>query len=672
MSLTASHWHANPLNPPSLAPSLQESTTTPEFDPPSKIRNNACGVHLDVQLDRTIFVAAGDVNGHVVVNVRKREGVKIGRIEVDVVGFEETTAKSQSHRRLLLWHTLPVQCTSLPPSSAVHAGPPDEHGMWLAKKGRHVLDFSIPLEKFGEGMHSSGSESRLKVQHEVVKPLPSSVWCKGEGGVRYLVVVTLHLKPLRSTRPLTPLSTFTPFFLLESLPPLTSPLTRFPTSTDPGSPHAAETTAVVGGKYWFGLGRKGEVSVKASVRVPDDNEGGVGFWVAGSVGFVGLDIENGSERKITDLKLTLIRRLKTFSPSASSPPPNTTTTTLTPHSTSTLRPISFSRVPIAKRTWKVGKNELGSDEVAEEWKGVDRGEKRCVVLDLAVPINARSIRFGMLLDVSYVVQVTIKPRGSTPLCTEIPITILHPASLYQNVPTIQLRTLSKPVRPAPRRELGGNVGVTVLPDSDDPNSEIAEPAEGDITRPVSPTGVASAAEEQYRHPSTSSREGPVQSQMAQKQIDLLRNASIRSSTTNGTSKPRRPATNGMPDRAGTVDRLSTLDRASTIDRTSMLNRAYTLHGANTNTLDQSHALERANTLDHPQSFSQSPLPPENPPSPAARRAAQFHINGPPNFFSSPVMPENEQPDNQMGESLAHDVDDISRTIDKLFEGFPGM
>ncbi|KAI8822906.1 uncharacterized protein EV422DRAFT_383848 [Fimicolochytrium jonesii] len=417
---TSAQWHSNPLNPTSAAPPPQyvvpssagvneqplpqaTSTSPSPFQPPTAMRSHAGGVTVDLQLERTLFVARGVLAGRVLVNVDRAKGVKVGRISVEVFGYEETTPSKSAHRRLLLHHIMPLQealNASAMPTDVVVPGPPDEHSMWPARKGKHALPFAIPLENARNGTDG------VRVEVEGPRPLPSSFWSRGVGGVRYIVTCTIDIKTGNS-RPLAPLTTYTPFLLLESLPlKLSGGPQHFESTLEAGSLLASEMTTVVNGRYLFGLGKKGEIKLRASAKIPTSvpaaetgYQPAENVWLAGSTGLVGVEIENGCQRRITALKIRLIRRLKTFSQHANTPvnPPNnlntTTTTLFAEAASSTLLPLSFSREVIAKRCWRYKKTEQLFEEDANKtqevlaWKGVGRGETRAMVVDLAIPVS---------------------------------------------------------------------------------------------------------------------------------------------------------------------------------------------------------------------------------------------------------------------------------------------
>ncbi|KAI9007195.1 hypothetical protein BC832DRAFT_554477 [Gaertneriomyces semiglobifer] len=504
-----SEWQTNPLTSGVESAAHSESTVPiPSFfSKPGKIMSNAGGVSVRIELDRTSSLASANVSGRLVIDVNK-SGMKIGKVCVDVVGWEETLDKANPHKRLLVYYTHILQSASLshlPPTDVVIAGPPDEHGMWHARKGRHTVNFFVPLGKPHPTM-----DPRLLVKH-VPPPamLPGSFWNSKLGGIRYVVCGTIHPKSATLSIPQPPLSAFTELLIYESAPLNTIALPRFPATVRPGSPHFAEATSVVDGKFVWG--KKGEVRLKAWLRVPQAEdltnplEGTatmrsslVGHWVAGSVGYVNVEVENGSERKVNDLALSLVRRLKTFSPDAIMPA-DLVAANAHPGSTPSLLPMSFSRQIVATRNFQRVKQPRNSghaitrarvswaeDETLKAqrqphgtWSGVKPNEFKNIVLDVDIPVHARTIRFGSLVDVSYVLLVSATPKGSAPIQVEIPITILHPASLYSELPSPRIafpRVLPQTVQAQERmvenymkeeqrdEDVNAEAPVTFLPD----------------------------------------------------------------------------------------------------------------------------------------------------------------------------------------------------------------
>ncbi|KAJ3033987.1 hypothetical protein HDV00_005606 [Rhizophlyctis rosea] len=439
-------------------------------------------VSVAVFTDRTLYATGGWIEGRVVVRVKKEKDVKLGMVVVEVAGFEETLKKSKSapgSYKLLVHHSQALQSPYLPPTDLVHPGPPDEHGMWAANAGTFTLPFRLPIGPIAGRPSDEWPESAKNVTVVVsgVMPLPGSFWSAKEGGVRYIIGCTLHSK--FHNKPHRPIKAYRDIRVVETAPLTCQP--HFSPTFPEGTPFIVEGAKAVKGPYLFGFGERGTVHVKASVRVPevDDGQWGGqgtlgaehdGVWIAGGVGFVGVEILNKSKRKVDTLSLTLIRRLKTFADDPNPPQHTGLTTTQTP----TLTPVTFARVPVASRTFRSGavpkhagkviaSKRYAGDGWAEEeggalskrpweggnatqekkgrewWDGVLPGEESNVVVDLIVPAHARSIRYATLVDVSYVVQVAVFVDGDNkPITTEIPITILHPASLFRSLPTLTI------------------------------------------------------------------------------------------------------------------------------------------------------------------------------------------------------------------------------------------
>ncbi|KAJ3153351.1 hypothetical protein HDU86_005309 [Geranomyces michiganensis] len=647
----ATTWHANPLS--SCQRATPSGAVAKEFKIPQTGRCAAAGINLDLQLDRTFFIARANVAGRIAVTVANNRHVKVGTIAVHVIGFEETLVPSPA-RKVFLQHTLHIQDAgehAVAPTDAVVPGPPDEHGMWLARKGRHVVPFSIPLEGIvkstpglvethGAGAAGGGGGDAPRSAGGA-GPLPSSFAERKVGGVRYVVCCTLELKHVSQTTPLPPLTTVTPLIVLESLP---TPRAEtfgfsFPQAVDAGSPLHAETTAVVAGRTWFG--KSGEVRLRATAQVP----GGDGAWLAGLPGMVSVEVENGSRRSVDVLTLSLIRRIKTFAQSSSSSSftaalnasqsPASSSTTL--HDTSSLLlPLSFSRNIAAKRVWRrsdmsTGSNSIadavaGSDDTAAtgpvaKWRGVVKGEKRALVVHIDVPISARSIRFASLLDVSYVIQVSIKPRRSRALEVEIPVTILHPASLYVNLPSITVAARCSQGQPTKARLHDAAAAANAEPGY--------IPLSANIT-----TGTAAAAAERNAGAGGSSTRGSTSHSLINDD-----HITIPTPATTGTVAAAAAAGNdGNDDLVLAIKTLASLHTVSVTTATPPVSSSLSAVPASAPPLrrgggtlpDSSSSSLYTAPRRHPTTTATANaivVPPENPPSPAATRAASTSSTG---------------------------------------------
>eukprot|EP00842_Homolaphlyctis_polyrhiza_P005783 jgi/Hompol1/6205/HPOL_004875-RA len=417
---------------------------------PKDVFSSASHVSVHLTLARTLFVANGAVEGRLeIVCSKESPYCKIGRIQVFLVGIEETlNNKSRKHnQRLFLSKRLTLQDTTRAPSDAVYAGNCDEHGMWKAKQGTTVFDFTIPIQSNGTTMQNATSWQILTEQ-SVDGPLPSSWWSKRSGGIRYIVAGVVYTKYGLKTLPA--IAAYRDALVIESVPFHLTP--SFSAMLPPTSTFIKEATEKIK-RNIFNIGKKGTIKLIASVRVPQvDTVCDSGVWVSGGLGFVGVEIKNASARSIPELSITLIRRIKTFSQDTSTPAKaslkqdGSQTSLQNTEAGCSLTPISFVRDAIAKRVLKSAKTPFTSGRLilstkfmgggaAEDDYILDqdvRGEKGYEIWSGVAPGND----FSMVLDLN--IPVSISPSGCAPIEVEIPVTILHPASLYDNVPPMRL------------------------------------------------------------------------------------------------------------------------------------------------------------------------------------------------------------------------------------------
>ena len=89
------------------------------------------------------------------------------------------------------------------------------------------------------------------------------------------------------------------------------------------------------------------------------------------------------------------------------------------------QPLDFTREVVVSKLWKSSKvdsksgrnilrepvsDEIQSKKTISEWQ-ILPGESRNMMLELEIPSSAKSIRFAMLVDVSFVVQVKVLLKG---------------------------------------------------------------------------------------------------------------------------------------------------------------------------------------------------------------------------------------------------------------------
>ncbi|KAJ3291641.1 hypothetical protein HDU79_002152 [Rhizoclosmatium sp. JEL0117] len=417
-------WQTNPLQttePKEIGPERNETLAlatdakpVPPFDQvDTKTRSGSLRTRLD--LTAGIFIACNNVSGRFTLKCTSAKNVKIGKITVYLAGYEEVLSSSASSasRRLFFHDTVDLQSARMPPSEAIVPGPCDEHGMWPARQGTTSFDFSIKLT----------SETSL----------PSSFWSPKVGGIRYIVSAVVEAK-FGFSKP-TLLVVHQEAQVVQHVPMF------LPPNIVPSLTMWAQDSRIVG---WL-KSRSGEVSVKARCHTrefDDVNSSSSGAWISGGVGHVLVDVRNESRRKVKTLKLSLVRRLKTFSRTNSD--------------VGTLIPLHFSRLVVAEKTYIAVKpksnsapyitrpNPLWTERseknvslfTKDSWSGVKKGESVSLMAEIDIPPLARSIQNGLLIEVSYAIQVSITPRGSQEIKVEIPVTILHPMSLLAPVPTV--------------------------------------------------------------------------------------------------------------------------------------------------------------------------------------------------------------------------------------------
>ncbi|TPX30417.1 hypothetical protein SmJEL517_g06017 [Synchytrium microbalum] len=406
----------------------------------TRFRTRCKYVELKQEFDRTVCVGGGreadsGFYGRVIVTCEHAQRVKLGKISIEIVGFEEiisSTSRRNPTRRPFYFEKVDLQSKDLPPSDAVISGKADEDSCWLARKGRTAFDVKIPM--------TSGTNTSTKLS-ERGGPLPSSFWSRKFGGIRYIATTIAEVK-VNNRKPITLVSQ-REMQVIEYSPATKVP--AFPSSIPMHSLLMAFDTKTVGNWY---RGR-GDVTLQAEVHVPEDGmDDAVSgkCWAAGSVGFVGIEVANDSPKPIKNLYVSLIRRLKTFAVTEDGQ----------------LSPVSFSRTNVYEKVFRAmpskgkqdGNIRVPAEGWAEDdsstsvlgsavpknfvWDGVDSGDTRRFVVDMEIPLSIRSIRFGMLVDVSFCLQVAIHPTYGPKMSVEVPVLILHPASLYPSLPPLRL------------------------------------------------------------------------------------------------------------------------------------------------------------------------------------------------------------------------------------------
>ncbi|RKP01145.1 hypothetical protein CXG81DRAFT_26160 [Caulochytrium protostelioides] len=447
----------------------------PLTTPLSKVRDAAHGTRIGVHLNRSFDLAGKEISGQIQI-CSTRKDVKLGEIAVYLVGYEQSLSTTRASRkidaapapRLFLRRRLVVQDRNLPPTDCVLGGSYDEHGMWPARQGPTTLAFSIRL--------------RAPVDAATGRPiaLPSSFWHPQHGGVRYLLAVTLQMK--RGTRLLGPIAAYREVHVLEHAPYVADQgLPGYPQGVARTSPLVQTQSVPVRGKYPFGLGAKGQLTVQGEclmVTERGDRQQGMlrAAWLAGTAGLVHLHITNASDRAVNAVELQLVRRIKTF-----------TTTTVDADADAMgsadgaagggggknpYAMLAFQRDVVLTKTYvatsqprqlrastlvKTPKNAGGSCwnarhlltaasmKSTDAFEGVAPQSTRTVSLDLPLPSNAYTLRHTRLVHATYVVAARVRVAGGgLSAVVEIPVTLLHPHSRVDDLPPMTLATLAAP------------------------------------------------------------------------------------------------------------------------------------------------------------------------------------------------------------------------------------
>lgn len=128
------------------------------------------------------------------------------------------------------------------------------------------------------------------------------------------------------------------------------------------------------------------------------------------------------------MTVSLVRRLKTFGKNEAHKGLGPTLSNIGfDRSTVSQRVLTDSKPPLKSGFFIISSNLAGGGYAEDEmggtgmdrlglkdhpfWEGVAPDETRALVVDVAVPLSARTVRYGELVDVSYTVEVTVKAKG---------------------------------------------------------------------------------------------------------------------------------------------------------------------------------------------------------------------------------------------------------------------
>jgi hypothetical protein len=339
----------------------------PPFDEiTSEVYSRHRFISLECILKRTMFVSGGGVEGELEIKVSKDRACKIGQIAVYLFGFEEVLAdkktKTKANYREFLNKRLLLQTKMGVPSDAVFAGNYDEHGMWPSRAGKTQLPFSIPF---------ADDNNECILTETTASPLPSSYWNSRIGGIRYIIACVVESKI--GKYPTKPLVVYREINVIETFNYSMS--NEFDSSAPINSLTHVETSELVN-QGFLGFSKKGIIKLSANIKVPQTDSHQPGVWMSGQSGFIGIEIQNATTKRVVSLTISLTRRLKTFTID------NTVDSGIIPISVNSL--IVYEKQYKAKRGWKysgrhvldhryIGAGFSENDSISGYHKGGEKG-----------------------------------------------------------------------------------------------------------------------------------------------------------------------------------------------------------------------------------------------------------------------------------------------------------
>jgi hypothetical protein len=159
------------------------------------------------------------------------------------------------------------------------------------------------------------------------------------------------------------------------------------------APHLKEAIQAVSSGF-LGFGKKGNVTLKANIRTlrVKGSEIEPGVWRSGDMGYVGIEVQNDSAKKVTELDVSLVRIVKTFK-----------------FDSVEYRPVSFAKKEVQRKTllsqkgaaiqsgrdiressrtllngWTDDKDNSNS---INSWSGVLPSQSKLVLIHLDIPVR---------------------------------------------------------------------------------------------------------------------------------------------------------------------------------------------------------------------------------------------------------------------------------------------
>ncbi|KAG2179903.1 hypothetical protein INT43_003689 [Umbelopsis isabellina] len=323
-------------------------------------------------------VAGASVEGFVDLNCLVDGQVRIGRICVELIGYEEVNDRAKvnteeaAYNYEFLHQFQKLQDPTDPfPVCDLMTRSTAENDFWSMEKGRAALPFSMALPK------DVGSSFNDK-----------------SGCIRYVVVANIEFICNAKVRTLCVQKALTVHQNLATFPP------------DLESLRQTSIVERAAGKVF--MGGPGFLSCEARLSKA--------VWTAGCPLTVSLRIRNATSKKVSNVRLALIRRIKTFCLDQG---PSLSAYESGDASAKSLSPISLVRQTIAET----------SLSRASWWNGVLRDSESEFMTDITIPVDEHTIRDRTIVQVSHVLQVSLSTSLTSEISVELPMIIVNPLSI---------------------------------------------------------------------------------------------------------------------------------------------------------------------------------------------------------------------------------------------------
>ncbi|KAJ7361576.1 hypothetical protein DFH08DRAFT_684760, partial [Mycena albidolilacea] len=339
-------------------------------------------VEIDIMLDSNICVEGGIFKGFIKLRVRprttKESAVSISDGKLRIIGFE--TVAGDHHE--FFQHSVALSAVVTSPSR-IYDSPPDSEGFCTAQEGVHKLEFEMQVP-MGAIRCPKGPFHG-----------PSGV------SVRYIALVSIKIKDEFNKR------SIAHFYRdCEIWPRLNPSLILAPAE----QPIQATTS-----KGLF-MGGNGEVKLTAALHRST--------FIAGSKAIVNLSVKNDTKKLIKSLTLTLYRSTGVFKRKL--PRDSNSVVELdidASQTTTTTKSVANSTLEMAQGFPRSHASTTGW------WAGIPSGERLDFSHFLLIPPDALTLSRGVLIEVEYIIRVSLNASLTTDVCVDLPIRIVNLLSL---------------------------------------------------------------------------------------------------------------------------------------------------------------------------------------------------------------------------------------------------